>query len=278
MNREVLFLLLSAHMLADFGFQTHKLVELRYSRNLRKRSCANLVHSGIHLGTYLLFICYYWSMYTLAAILILSLTHFIVDEFKSWGVVKRPFLKHSILYFLFDQAVHFVLILIALSFINKNIIRAPFVNSFIGIIEDIFNQFAGSITYNEKVIFTLFLLLIGTIGVGALNRIVLTAVKLKPYKKAINSNIKMVQADMDNGTQNGGFIIGILERLLIIIVIVIGLKEVIGFALATKSIARFKKFDDDGFVETFIIGSFISFISAIVIGIIIKKLGIFAVY
>lgn len=49
---------------------------------------------------------------------------------------------------------------------------------------------------------------------------------------------------------------------------------VIGFILTVKSVARLKKFDDDRFVEIFIIGSFISFISAIIIGYIIKSLNV----
>lgn len=73
-------------------------------------------------------------------------------------------------------------------------------------------------------------------------------------------------------------IIGILERLFIICAIVLGIAQntqmvqIIGFVLATKSVARFKEFDDRDFVEYFIIGSFISFTSAILIGVAIRAL------
>ena len=46
----------------------------------------------------------------------------------------------------------------------------------------------------------------------------------------------------------------------------------IGFLLAVKSIARFKKFNDDCFIEYFIIGSSISLLAAIVAGWVIRGL------
>ena len=46
----------------------------------------------------------------------------------------------------------------------------------------------------------------------------------------------------------------------------------IGFILTIKSVVRFKKLSNDSFAEYFIIGTFLSFIPAILCGVIIKSL------
>ncbi|MEL7568214.1 MAG: hypothetical protein AAGU27_25530, partial [Dehalobacterium sp.] len=93
-------------------------------------------------------------------------------------------------------------------------------------------------------------------------------------KKEANKVIKFdIERELENGVYSGGFIIGLLERTFIMIAIIFGLpNEIIGFALATKSIVRFKKFDDDRFVEYFIIGTLISYTSAIIIGKLIQRI------
>ena len=70
----------------------------------------------------------------------------------------------------------------------------------------------------------------------------------------------------NSGAKNGGFIIGILERTFILVIMILNQPSIIGFVLAVKSVARFKKLEDENFAEYFIIGTFISFIIAIIGG------------
>lgn len=116
------------------------------------------------------------------------------------------------------------------------------------------------------------LLFIALWGVGVLIKILFKGMDLKEYEKAIKLKPELKAPYRDEGADDGGFLIGILERMFIIASIIFNMPLVIGFVLTTKSIARLKKFDNDRFVEMFIIGSMISFISAIVIGYFIKLL------
>jgi len=133
-------------------------------------------------------------------------------------------------------------------------------------------KISSILTYQQKILLALILLVVGLWGIGIFIRIFFNYLQFKPYKKLINSGFQISHIKNEAGAQDGGLYIGIFERLLIICSIVFLKPEIIGFVLTTKSIARFKKFDDDAFVEKFIIGSFISFISAILIGILIKSL------
>ena len=72
--------------------------------------------------------------------------------------------------------------------------------------------------------------------------------------------------------EGGGFTIGVLERSIIILALLLRQEGLIGFLLAVKSIARFKKFNDDCFIEYFIIGSSLSLLAAIVAGWVIRGL------
>lgn len=74
------------------------------------------------------------------------------------------------------------------------------------------------------------------------------------------------------GATDGGYLIGVLERLLVITAIATGKSEWISIVLGVKSIARFRRFKEDAFVEYFLIGSFLSFFVAIVAGFLIRRL------
>lgn len=72
------------------------------------------------------------------------------------------------------------------------------------------------------------------------------------------------------GAYHAGKLIGILERLLIIIAVFFSADSLtinismVGFVLGTKTIARFKKFDREEFVEYFIIGTLTSVLFALI--------------
>lgn len=72
----------------------------------------------------------------------------------------------------------------------------------------------------------------------------------------------------DEGAYHAGTLIGILERLLIIAAVMMsggsGLNiSFIGFILGTKSLARFKRFENQEFVEYFIVGTLTSVLFAL---------------
>ena len=75
------------------------------------------------------------------------------------------------------------------------------------------------------------------------------------------------------GIGNAGKYIGIIERILIFIFILVGKFEAIGFLLAAKSVFRFgdiKNTSDRARTEYILIGTFLSFLIAIIIGLGVK--------
>ena len=273
MNYSILFILLLAHFSGDFILQNNKIVETRYSvKNLKTRMLGNVKHVLIHLVILLILTLYFLSLKIVLAIIVLSLLHFLLDFIKSEIVVKWPFYSYSLLIFIADEVLHFITIALTSYWVSINFSNKYYLRNFIKTLFPF--KISTNITFEQKILLALVLLVIGLWGIGIAIRIFFNYLQFKPYKKLINNGFQINHIKDNSGAQDGGLYIGIFERLFIICSIVLLKPEIIGFVLTTKSIARFKKFDDDAFVEKFIIGSFISFISAIIIGILIKSLKI----
>lgn len=258
-------------MVSDFLLQSNYIVKLRYSPESGKSLRGNFLHAIVYFIVSLAFIINYMSVKMLFTALAIAIFHFLVDYIKSVLVIKSPFMKYSLPIFLVDQVVHIAFIIFML--LPKGF--KAYITAFSH--QDVRDKFAAfkNMEYMDRLLVSGILIIAALWGTGIFIRIFFDYIKLKPYKRAINMNIKIKEGFKETGgAPDGGFIIGILERLFIICSIVLDIPQVIGFVLATKSIARFKRFDDDEFVEIFIIGSFISFTSAIIVGVIVKGLSI----
>lgn len=274
MNLGVLLLLLLAHFVVDFPLQSQKIINLRNNDNWKMSLAGNSLHACVYFVVSLASVIFYLSYNIFFIVVITSLLHGIIDFIKSLAILKKPFRKYSVIVFLCDQAIHLAIITFVFFLIDKNPPVSSLIKNQIDEIVAIFSQSVYGVTFNQKLILVFILLLIGLWGVGVFIRIYFNGIKLKEYAGAINQKIELVMYNKKDGADDGGYIIGILERFFIIISIVLNMPLVIGFILTAKSVARLKKFDDDRFVEIFIIGSFISFISAIIIGYIIKSLNV----
>lgn len=67
-----------------------------------------------------------------------------------------------------------------------------------------------------------------------------------------------------------GKLIGYIERLLVILLTVIGAYPSIAFIIAAKSIARFKQLDDQNWAEYFLLGTLSSIFLGLVLGLIVQ--------
>jgi len=74
---------------------------------------------------------------------------------------------------------------------------------------------------------------------------------------------------MDKGLIDAGRYIGILERIAITTLVIFNQYSAIGFILAAKSIARFKELDDRKFAEYYLIGTLMSSLFALAVGLLI---------
>lgn len=101
-------------------------------------------------------------------------------------------------------------------------------------------------------------LLIATTEINYLIRVIFTHFSLLPFKPS--------DSDFDRRAYNAGRIIGILERTLIFLFVLSNLFSGIAFILAAKGFTRFKELDNRDFAEYVLIGTLLSTLFAICIG------------
>ncbi len=271
--RVLLFLVLS-HLIGDFILQFKYILNKRFNKNKKTVLLGNLIHALMHLILILMFFSFYLlldrsfeiSKYLkISALLVLF--HLCIDTIKSFLILRYPFFDNNIFIFMLDQVVHIVAIILAL-----------FEFSFIEILEDMSTFIEGypdNINIFDRYLIAMIIFLLATFVTGIFIKKFINYISFKSVSTFINRGNIIVKSNNSHiGINNGGYIIGILERIIVLFGIAIMQPGIAGFVLTTKSIARFKKLDNDSFVEYFIIGTFISFISAIIGGIIIYSLNI----
>jgi hypothetical protein len=72
------------------------------------------------------------------------------------------------------------------------------------------------------------------------------------------------------GTYNAGRMIGILERILILIFVIVGEYTAIAFIIAAKGFARFKDLDKREFAEYVLVGTLLSSVVAVLVGLLAR--------
>lgn len=76
----------------------------------------------------------------------------------------------------------------------------------------------------------------------------------------------MPAAQLNQGSYRAGAMVGILERLLIFFLVLVGEWGVIGFVIAAKSIARFKELEDKSYTDYYLTGTMTSILIAALTG------------
>ena len=218
----LLLKLLFAHLLGDFFLQPQKWVVEKEKRKLKSPKL--YLHVAIHLGLLLLLL---WDISKWPLILIIAGSHLIIDGLK----LSLQTEKTKRRWFFFDQMLHIGVILIVF-----------FVYS-----ETAF-EITNLLTVNNLML--LFCLLFLTRPVSIIMRTVFTKWNIDELTKG-NESLK-----------DAGQYIGILERLLVFIFIVVGHWEAVGFLITAKSVFRFgdlKESKHRKLTEYILIGTLISF-------------------
>ena len=84
-------------------------------------------------------------------------------------------------------------------------------------------------------------------------------------KKLLSLIFKDQKSEDDAVSNNSvGYVIGCLERVIVIVLGMMGLHESIGLVLTAKSIARFPECSKKGFAEKYLVGTLVSLLIAIV--------------
>ncbi|NGF56577.1 DUF3307 domain-containing protein [Parapedobacter sp. SGR-10] len=225
--------LLLAHIIGDFVLQTKALVVKR-----KENAFYLLLHVLIHVA--LVCLVFWQDIYSdWPYIAFIGLAHLAIDSLKIIGEKKWP--SRPALLFVTDQLLH-ILVLLAVVAYRYGI-----------------PQYDADIWFSAKFLAYIIALL-------------LTAVVSPIFLRVFFSKWQREQpfpAKKDETLLDAGLWIGIMERLIIVLFIQVGFLSGIGFLLAAKSIFRFGDLTnakDTKFTEYVLVGTFASFLIAIVIG------------
>lgn len=240
---EILLLikLLLAHILTDFVFQPTGWVIKKQKKILG--TSVFWIHISIAAGLSYLFIAD-WTNWKIP--LAIFITHGVIDATKL--LLDKKELKNisSTKLFFADQCLH-IIVIFCLWLLNSDEVAVT-VLEFLQIQQN-----------DILVLITAIITLTTPTGI-VISKIV------EPFRKKM---------DAHDSLENAGTYIGVIERLLILIFILVNQFAAVGFLLASKSILRISKDSDkEGRKKTeyVLVGTMLSFFTAIVIGLLAKYL------
>ncbi|WP_130859927.1 DUF3307 domain-containing protein [Gracilibacillus phocaeensis] len=283
-----ILLLLLAHFIADFWLQSDQMVKHKI-KYLKKHMIHHLLTTGIAL-------VFIWGYsyefqhvfrYFILPLAFINVTHLLIDWLKIKLVNANKISNLTSLgYFLLDQALHVLMILIAgiLFFQMQTSEMAASLADLYG--EARLNLFDA----------TLLLLIIYILATSVSGHIVKYIIGSFPSELANFAGALTLRNQMNHAagtnepqTENNfteeyhyytysaplrshGKWIGYIERLLVILLTAIGAYESIAFIIAAKSIARFKQLDDRNWAEYFLLGTLSSILLGLVLGLVVQKM------
>lgn len=241
MFKIILVLLIVGHLLGDFYLQSDDLA------NSKNKSFARLVEHGlIYLLAMAVAIFPVFGTQSLKWILIVSVIHFMIDSLQFYLKNNRQTrdMKANRFY-LVDQSIHLLsLVLVALWIVSNQKIEAY---------SEIASRFS-EIDFINLELFFYWILAIALI--------------LKPASITINKMLDQYQPttvkEEEKGHPGAGALIGMLERLVILILLTQHQYGAIGFVLTAKSIARYNKITENPqFSEYYLLGTLLSILLVI---------------
>ena len=248
----IAYILLIGHFLADFFFQPVYLVEKK------KHSIKFLLlHSAIYLITISILSFLFIEFHSaILIVLILSFIHFIIDFIRIKCDAKFDNHIFQFVSFITDQVIHIFTVIIVSYLFNLN--------------EHVNYIYAKLQSYQvfEKTVLYIFLIVV---------LLEPTAVLIKKLfafiLKGKTDNIEDSEnSENSKNSINAGKLIGELERIITSMLILCDQYNALGFVLTAKSIARFKKMEDQDFAEKYLVGTLTSLTISLLITIFIKSL------
>lgn len=225
-----------AHILGDFVFHPRKWVHGR-AYHIRYIFYHVAVHGVLLCLFFFNDLADWWPELT-----IVILSHLAIDSLKV--SLERKVKARPLLLFIIDQCLHLTVL-------------AAIVGCYYAVYIDV-----------EELLSSKNLVLL----IGVLVTVFVSPIVLKVFFSKWGQS-KEVEAQRKEALVDAGFIIGVLERVLIVIFINLNFMEGIGFLLAAKSIFRFGDLansKDKQFTEYVLVGTLASFVMAIIIGFALK--------
>jgi hypothetical protein len=242
-----------AHLLTDFVFQTHRLVE----QKRRGRPAAYLLHGIVHYLSAVIIMGFvlrgsFFSLRTHLVIVALTLVHLLIDLAKMQLARKYSACDGSRAY-VSDQLLHFLTVILAAWLLAPAV---PFgeLSALVQNSRAIPNKFLAVPVIYVGVVF----------GGGYLIRFLI---------RSLAEGIKSHSPDrVSDQLQNAGLYIGWLERFLVVTALLLQSPATVGLILTAKSIARYPEFKSERFAEYFLIGTLLSLSMALLGGALLAKI------
>ncbi|MDO5558620.1 MAG: DUF3307 domain-containing protein [Oscillospiraceae bacterium] len=239
----IIFIMLTAHFLADFTFQSakmaqKKLVDFKFL----------LYHALIYAGIFLAGI-FPFERFTRAIFpyIIIICSHFLIDWIRTR--IEKKYNSKPVIFasFIVDQILH---------------------TSIIAALYYAFDLSDGTTSLSDHLensqYFNRFVILL-------LIFVILWDAAAVFIKKLFAYIITENSGDQDDSDPQIGRIIGKLERIIVSILILCNQFGAIGFVLTAKSIARYKQLEDKKFAEKYLLGTLTSVLFAFITTIVLKK-------
>lgn len=224
-----------AHLIGDFFLQSQSWVEEKELKKLRSPKL--YLHIGIHLIVMFLII---WDLSKWPLILIIGGSHLIIDALKL--LIQKPKTKRYI--FFIDQLLHLIVIVLVVFLFSRT--ELDYQNLF-----------------SEQNLLLLLCIAFLTQPTSIIMKTIFT-----------KWDIEALTTDNES-LRDAGKYIGILERILVFIFIIVGHWEAVGFLITAKSVFRFgdlKESKHRKLTEYILIGTLISFGIAVVVALIFQQL------
>ena len=238
----ILLILIIAHLLLDFTFQTSKLAE-------RKRT--SFKHLFIHGIIYFIgmsFVCVIFLNTKIALIstAVLSLSHFAIDYIRQMVETKYKSNVHQFLFFILDQLLHLIIIIATYTVLKLN-----------GNMSQMYSSVSNYKYFTNTILYILLFVTIWDPVAVFIKKI---------FCHILNGNAPTKQDELQMGN-----IIGKLERVIISVLVLLNQYGAVGFVLTAKSIARYKQLEDKKFAEKYLVGTLASILISLVVTVIVKS-------
>jgi len=240
MNPSLVFavLLVSGHLVGEFLVQTRAVAE-------GKRRIGPLLVHGVGLyAAHWLLLYPFWTPKLAWGLAVLTAVHLLVD-------FVRAFRPRTLGYFAVDQALHLVALRVFWTWYAPDG-AAPLREGF---------------AVGDVATFTTIALLAGAVGLNLRGGDMIVRLLLARF-----SSLKARLDAADDETARTGRLIGMLERLLLFVMALLGQWGAVGFILTAKSVARFDKLKRQDFADYYLIGTLASLLVAVVSGLAVRHL------
>ena len=287
----IVLLLVLAHLIADFWLQTDLMVKNKM-KQLKKHILHHLITTGLVLTIIWGYHLHFTNItgYLLFPLVFICMTHLIIDvlKIKLLDTIKTTDTNSlkKLWFFILDQLLHVAMLLITCivffdmeaTTMMANLIESGGTSSlgianvllFVIIIFILATSVSGHIIK----------LLVGSLPSNLANFEGEFTVKNKALEFNDRNKLKSESRFTEeyqyftysNPLHSRGKLIGYIERLLVILLTVVGAYPSIAFIIAAKSIARFKQLDDRNWAEYFLLGTLSSIFLGLMLGLLVKAI------